>query len=165
MTNARIRALVEQHGWATMIVGAGQCQCCETPDPASESILFYTIGLTDHGHPELVLSGLDHQTGAYLVNELAAGVLCDGKKMKHGSEVQDLLVLQPSGEKVSGYFTEACLDALYKLKQYYPDTGVTALQLIYPDAQGLYPWDEGYDFPTQHCYAPGGVWGRPGNNG
>jgi hypothetical protein len=81
-----ILRLQQQHidtvGWSVTNVAAAA-------DAASFS---YTVGLTEHGYPELVIAGLPSATGHTLLNNLARRVYDRAVRFHHGLRITDLFV-------------------------------------------------------------------------
>jgi hypothetical protein len=95
----------------------------------------YTVGLTDHGKPEIVVTGLPHERAADLVNGVAA----------HFAHADP----PPPGERVP--LTDGPLIEIVRVAE--PSTHLnvavelcgpqlTALQLVYADDRGHWPWTE-----------------------
>jgi hypothetical protein len=131
----RQKQLIDQFGWAVTNVFPTE------DDPVSP--FSYTVGLTAHGYPELIIAGLDPATSQALLNDLAARVYDRAERFTTGQRITDLL---------AGY--EAVIvegpatDALYPgaaLARYGQDA-VSLQQIVWPDPQGRYPWDTGYAY-------------------
>jgi Domain of unknown function (DUF4262) len=97
----------------------------------------YTVGLTGHGKPEIVVTGLPEQRAGDLLNDVAAHfVHADppppGERvpLTSGPLIEIVRVAEPS----------AHLNVAVEL--YGPQ--VTALQLVYADDRGHWPWDRGF---------------------
>ncbi len=76
----QVRGLIAEHGIAV--------QGVMDDDPFA-----YTIGLTRHQHPELILYGLPHGHAARTLNYLADRVLNNGERL-----TPDSLILMPLGD-------------------------------------------------------------------
>ena len=105
----------------------------------------FTIGLYYHYlHPEVVIFGLGHEKCKTLLNEIS-NLIKNGTKIKDRDLRDDIL------QKYSVSFRSVMLDK-YKehlgygiwfyrnLKRPFP-----CLQCIWPDAEGIFPWQNGYD--------------------
>lgn len=118
-----MQGLIDGFGWAVVGVEGDQIH----PPWA------YTLGLTPHGKPELVVTGLPHPRATWLLNAVASYVL-------------ETAVPTP-GEQVlveGGPLTEVVRVAeptahLLTAVEFY-GLGITALQLAYADARGHWPW-------------------------
>jgi hypothetical protein len=103
----------------------------------------YTVGFTDCGHPEILISGLKgdicHRLFWDMYREIKAG-----KRYDTGAVDTDLAslptVFRPLRDDAAKEF---CCQALF----WYEDKPVqpTFLQLVMPDPAGLFPWQAGYD--------------------
>lgn len=94
----------------------------------------YTVGLTEQGRPELVITGLSQKRAADVLSSAAAEVL-DGAALTPGKLVR--VAGGPVVEVVQLAEPGAHLDiaaALY-------DRRLAALQLVYADRRGYWPWD------------------------
>jgi uncharacterized protein DUF4262 len=122
-----ILGLIDETGWIVQAVSARDSR----PDWA------YTAGLTVHGLPELVVTGLDQPLSAMVLNAVAAESLSSGP-LRPG----DVLTLRggPPMEVVALAEPSAHLSLAITL--YGPD--VRALQLVYADDSGAYPWSPSY---------------------
>jgi hypothetical protein len=124
-----VRAICEL-GWAVAHVeGSGQ-----------SSGYSYTIGLTRfHGHPELLVSGLEPEDATRLLGELAgsvrggsrliAGVMF-GADTGHTLQLADIADPQRMTDAQTVYASEA--------------GHVDGLQVIWSDQSGNWPWDPGW---------------------
>lgn len=122
---ARVRNLIRRGQW--LVVGVEEWPWYS-----------YTIGLWSGGHPELCVFGLEQAQAHALLNEIcervAAGApLRDGDEIvcNHGLPMTAFQVPEP--EKVvlqANWF--------YRRK---PRNSVPALQLVYPDVHGTWPWE------------------------
>lgn len=122
--------LVEQHGWAVCGVEGG-----------AEPPFAYTIGLTRfHGHPELLVSGLDLREATGLLNDVGEDVR-DGVRLQAGDFMtwddtdQRLVIVQVSNPGRLVYAQE-----IYRT----PGRPVPALQVVWSDHDGSLPWDQGW---------------------
>jgi Domain of unknown function (DUF4262) len=125
-----VREGITRHGWMLQAV---------FPTDAGDGPPFvYTVGLAALGHPELIVYGLPHDTGGVILNELGRRVR-DGRRLAHGERLDDV---------VEGFQVEVLAVAdnqpLGVARRLY-GPGVRALQIVYPDAGNLWPWEEGCD--------------------
>ena len=119
--------IVERNGWAVQGVERGRVQ----PPWA------YTIGLTRHGLPELVVTGMRPTKAAELLNDVAEHCLHAAPPkpgevvpMVGGPTFEVVKVAQPAGRMIVA--TEIL------------NTKFTALQLVHADYRGTWPWETGY---------------------
>jgi Domain of unknown function (DUF4262) len=131
---ARVRALIEQHGWMVQAV------LPTATDPATPPC-FYTVGLTSFGqHPELIAFGLPPETATWLLNTLGDRVR-EGEQLTTGQRLEGLLE--------DGYALELlAVDNPTEVLTIATDlfgSDVRALQLVWPDTNGCFPWDPGFD--------------------
>ena len=97
----------------------------------------YTIGLTPHDRPELVVTGLPLPRATWLLNTVAPYVLetvvpLPGEEVlaEGGPLMEVVKVTEPAAHLVTAV-------ELYGLQ-------LRALQLVYADDRGRWPWDAGF---------------------
>jgi hypothetical protein len=135
----RQEEIIGRVGWAvTMVMPTAR-------DPDTVTPFAYTVGLTAHDFPELLIAGLDPDTSQALLNDLARRVYDQAQRFTHGQRIPDLLV---------GYdtviVTGPSTDDLHPgaaLARYGPDR-VRLQQIVWPDKSGRFPWDAGYEYPA-----------------
>ena len=128
---AEFAADIATYGWIVMKVAANSA-----PDPD----FAYSIGLFQtYEHPEIILVGLDAETAHTIINDVGAAVR-DGKRYAAGTT---------SDEFLEGYEVtfRAVPDHQYGAylgwgRRYYAGRAVPALQLVFPDRSGRWPWDD-----------------------
>jgi hypothetical protein len=97
----------------------------------------YTVGLTAHDLPELVVTGLPLRPAADLLNAVAGHAMHDTAP-KPGDQVE--LRGGPLIEVVEVAAPAAHLNMAVELC----GPGVRALQLVHADDRGHWPWERGY---------------------
>jgi Domain of unknown function (DUF4262) len=122
-----MRTLVDRYGWAVQGVERDRIH----PPWA------YTVGLTPHGQPELVVTGMPIRKATGLLNGVAAHVLHASAPLP-GEQAQ--LRSGPFVEIVSVATPDAHLHTAIELY----GRGVRALQIVHADDRGHWPWDRGY---------------------
>lgn len=118
--------VIAEHGW--MVQGV-------FPRAGDEGTPFsYTVGLTAAGLPELVISGLPAELAGELLNTAAHQSLTTeftaGQVLTDAASVPLRVVEAPAAE----------VNVAHRL---YPGS-VRALQLVWPDAAGVFPGDPGW---------------------
>jgi len=124
---------IDKVGWSVMAV------LPTDDDPGSPYA--YTVGLTAHAYPELVIAGLPPHIAHALLNDLASRVYDRAERFHHGQHIPDLI----SGYDaviVDGPATEA-LHPGAAFAFYGPDR-VRLQQIVWPDPAGRYPWNTDY---------------------
>ncbi|TWP53579.1 DUF4262 domain-containing protein [Lentzea tibetensis] len=122
-----LRGLIRQYGWAVQTVeGEGL-----HPPWA------YTIGLTEHDAPELVVSGMEPREAGALLNDMACHLLHSS-----GFEVGEQLQLEagPLLEVVA--VAQPAVHLIFAVELCGPF--IRAQQLVHADERGGWPWDRGY---------------------
>lgn len=101
----------------------------------------YTTGLTEHDRPELVVYGLEPERACGILNRAAELAVADARFLERPTLRG---VLQPPYDIVGLPALDTGEMTVTRLL-YGPD--FAAVQLIWPDAGGRYPWDRGYAYP------------------
>ncbi len=103
----------------------------------------FSVGLyRTHGHPEVILIGLPWDVSYALINDLGASVK-DGKRYEADRTYDDLtegsstVFITVDREKYREYFGAAMW--FYRGKHF------PALQWVWPDRAGAFPWSPGQD--------------------
>jgi len=127
-----VRGLLEQHCWVVVGVRRDRYR-----PPYS-----YTVGLTGHGKPELVVTGLPQQRAADLLNDVAAHLVhadapapgewvpLTGGPLTGGPLIEIVQVAEPSVHLMVA--AQLCGPQL------------RAIQLVYADDRGHWPWERGF---------------------
>jgi hypothetical protein len=98
----------------------------------------YTIGLHDRGLPELLVTGLDPRPALWLLNTFARRAL-GGKAPKAGKQVW-----LPAGTRVE-LVRVAQPDAHLYMAVAIEGPEIEAVQLVWADGRGRWPWAPGFD--------------------
>lgn len=122
-----VSGVIAEQGWAVQGVARDRMR----PPWA------YTVGLTEHGEPELVVTGLPVRRAAALLNDVAEHVMHaaaprPGEQiaLRGGPLIEIVTVDVPSAHLVVA--TE-----MYGSR-------LRALQVVHADDRGRWPWDTGY---------------------
>ncbi len=118
---------IRRVGWAIIAV----------EDEQGRHLHTYTAGLTRyHGHPELIFSGADFHTAHHVLDVLADGVRA-GRRFEAGQ------VLAPEEAGRACVLARVDGTRLPLAQRLYgsPATTVTALQVVWSDAGGRWPWE------------------------
>lgn len=122
-----VRGILDKHCWLVQGVQRDR----HRPQYA------YTVGLTGHDLPELVLTGMRFPRAVQLLDGVAAHLLHAGAPapgevlpLAAGPVVEIVQVAEPA---VHLLVAAACYGA-----------GVRALQLAYADGRGHWPWERGF---------------------
>ena len=126
-----LRQMIDAHGWAVRNVSDS--------DPAK--CLSYTVGLTAHGHPEVVMTGLPPEVGTAFLNIVGEIVVREGGRFTSGEATTELAdgPAMPVIE-VSDRSDLTAVDAIYGV--------VPVLQVVWTDSLGHLPWEPGYANPS-----------------
>jgi hypothetical protein len=159
LDNFQLRTIVHvtQYGWSVVLIPANDAG----PGWA------YTIGLGhSHGSPELAMFGGDVYEMEEILNALGRQA-AEGRPPSDGERREDVLRGWPVVFRAADpRWHEAAFGGALA---FYRRTPVTFLQVVWPDPNGRFPWDEGTDGvyrraqpvlwvdPHRH---PGGPWTR-----
>lgn len=97
----------------------------------------YTVGLPRHQRPELVVTGLPHQQAAKLLNTAAEQVITAEMPLPG-----EMLPLRDWPRLEMVRVAEPAVHL--KMAAALNGPGFSALQLVYTDDQGRWPWDKGF---------------------
>lgn len=125
-----LRAKIDTYGWAVRNVSDS--------DPAK--CLSYTVGLTAHDHPEVVMTGLPPAAGTAFLDIVGEIVVREGGCFTAGQatvELADGPAMPVLAVTDKTHLT--AVDAIYG--------DVPALQIVWTDSGGRLPWDPGYASP------------------
>jgi hypothetical protein len=122
---------IERHGWIVQWIAN------------AEPPFAYSVGMTPHGLPEVIMFGLRAETLQFFINEVCGRMLYEQVRYRHGDVITEL---SEGGQplKVLDVDDTSALGAAHRFYQ-----TVRALQLVYADQEGRFPWDEGYAFPLE----------------
>lgn len=133
--------IIDRVGWAVTAV------LPTAADPTGGGPFAYTVGLTAHGYPELIIAGLHPATAQALLNDLASRVYDRAERFTHGQHVDDLLAGYPAvivnGPPTAQLWPGAAIGR-------YGSDRVRLQQIIWPDPHGRFPWQDGYIY-TSTC--------------
>lgn len=123
----QVRSVIARNGWAVQGVIGTRTQ------PA----FAYTVGMTARGLPELITYGLHVKTAQTVLNTAARRLTGGDDVYAHGRIATGLANMDP-------VLIESATDRpLVIARQVFPDREVRALQLVWPDPVGLWPWQPG----------------------
>jgi hypothetical protein len=135
----RTKRIIEDHGWAVQAV---------FPLTEDDEWLIYSVGLAARGLPEFAVVGLPQDIGHSVINRIAEWAIQNGVPPlgeEWGTEEFDVsipLFLIPRSDlevNVARFFE--------------PEAAV--VQILWPDQNGRWPWDESADFQCRRQMGPG----------
>lgn len=125
-----LRVLIVQFGWAVRNVA--------DPDPAKCSS--YTVGLTSHGHPEIVMTGLPPDVGQAFLNLVGDLVVNARARFIAGETTAELVEGEPLPIlEVTDTSGLTAVEAIYR--------EIRAVQIVWSDSRGHLPWEPAYGNP------------------
>lgn len=134
---ARIEQALRKGRWRTLCVEA---------EPGRPQF-GYTIGLSNHGHPEVVVFGLVPAQARPLLDFVGSHVvrglgLADGDAFEFDSRQVSVFDL-PNPQMVTLWAADR------------DPARISALQLVYADPDGIWPWEPGCSLPVGSQPLPG----------
>lgn len=138
---------VLEHGWQVILVGPDvgcshpEHQDHSADDPGESGPAFaYTLGLGHRcGHPELLMSGLDHHLMHRALNEVARRVM-DGRRLAPGDALEGVLAGVPVAvEQVA----DGALRDTVTWSGWFHRKRPAALAVVWPDTRGVFGWQPG----------------------
>lgn len=128
---ADMRTLVDRYGWGIQHV---------LPNVDTDEAPFsYTVGLTARGWPELIITGLPADVAQQFIRN-AVDEQQEHGPFQAGDRTEELtesgFVLFTEAEDVHGMTVTAAIVGSF-----------TALQMVWPDSHGRFPWDDGHRNP------------------
>lgn len=125
-----LRELIGRHGWAVrLVVDADPARC-----------VAYTVGLTAHLHPEVVMTGLPPQVAHSFLNIAGDLVVHRHGHLAAGEETTEL-----ADGLAFPVIAVTDTSALTAVADLYGD--VRAVQVVWTDSRGRLPWDDDYANP------------------
>lgn len=160
--DAWMRDTVRSHGWAIQAVfGTGrwapsECSCgCRHSDEGDSPPFAYTVGMFGFGHPELLVFGLPIGTAHRTLNEL-------GERVRHGQRLRpgELVTFEcwPHRLHLFEFSDDGDVPVLVAAQRFYGANQarpVPAIQCVWDDRWGRFPWEPGYDPPAGLQPMPG----------
>jgi hypothetical protein len=130
------RAMVDRHGWAVQFVDG------DVENPA----FGYTVGLTDFGHHEILVTGRTMRQTYDILQELALMVVAHHHVLEAG------MVLELHSRPVCLLPMDRPADVLLTADAFY-GRRLRALQAVWADDGGRFPWQQSPpDVLTQPMY-------------
>lgn len=113
-----------------------------TPESSLPTFFSYTTGMLDHGHPELVVFGLDPKVANQLVAAMYENYILEGHIFEDGEEIEDLANFPLRFRSAPSNHPDYPLG----IGRYvYQRDDFPVLQIVLPDAKGLWPWEDNCD--------------------
>ncbi|WP_216328551.1 DUF4262 domain-containing protein [Deinococcus aestuarii] len=125
---------IRTHGWYVLKVPADE----EGPSFA------FTVGLwANYGHPEIIMVGLDLDLMHLVLNIAGDEVKTGHQRFEDGRQYRNswratIALLSESRRSISKEYLGTAM-WLYRQQPF------AALQCVWPDKQGLYPWQNGFN--------------------
>jgi Domain of unknown function (DUF4262) len=100
-----------------------------------------TASMTPRGLPEVIMYGLRPETMQFFINEVCGRMLYEDVQYRHGEVITEL---SEEGQRLMVLDVED-LSPFGTARHLYGD--IRAMQLVYADQEGGFPWEEGHSFP------------------
>lgn len=126
---------IEKFGWSAI----GVMALADDPDPGPPFV--YTIGLYEHDeHPEMIVVGLDPTVAHAMLSGLYMRV-AQGERFEDGQIDSEVL----EGYDVRFRWMPPEGRPLNVARNYYGKHFLPALQVLWPDSNGVFPDEEGFE--------------------
>jgi hypothetical protein len=121
-----LRDTIRRHGWAVQYV------------EDDKRPFAYTVGLHERGFPELAMTGLHALTALRVLNSIAHSMV------DHGEEVKPAMHLDHEAEYLLEVVEVEHPDVHLKMAVNLYGFRIRAMQLVWADNRGRWPWDRGW---------------------
>ena len=118
-------------------------QVIAAPADDRPCMLAYTVGLTEKGHPELAVYGLDPHTASIILNR-AAEVMVRQGSFEDGAiieKVANMPLMAIACDPMRAVVTLAMIGNVYGMPAIGGHPGWRAMQIVLPDSNGCWPFD------------------------
>lgn len=140
---SRLLGCIKSVGWAHLSVLPGDDCSFDGPPPYGnwDPVFTYSIGLfKTYGHAEIIILGLPPELAINILCH-AADLIKEGRAFEQERRVADVFVnydcvLKPVDATVYRHFLKAAI-------WFYDGANFPALQAVWPDARGRFPWEPG----------------------
>lgn len=140
--DARLRETIREHGWAVQyVLAAGD----RSPS------LAYTVGLTGFDHPEIAVFGLGQSIAGRVLNDL-------GDQVRAGARLRDGDLVEVEAVPLLMFDLPNPCEVVFGANRVYgrgDGASVPALQAVYGDRTGTWPWEPGCELPAWWQPMPG----------
>jgi hypothetical protein len=127
---------ISAHGHA--VIGITSEPKAKPPTPG----FAYTVGLHEtYGHPELIVFGLPYEVAHGVLNDLAARIKNDNLTLQDGDGDDGAV----KGHRVIFRKVRAAFVRKYLRVAHVLSEDTRALQVVWPDPFGKFPWEEDFD--------------------
>lgn len=128
----RTDRLIKEYGYTVIFVFAGESDEDSAP-------FAYTVGLTEKGHPEMIVFGMPHTTAHRLISLAVEQLLED--KLVIGEPVSEIATCDMIFQHVE---PSRAADYIYQANDR-AKRDLPAIQMVWPDRNGKFPWDADFE--------------------
>lgn len=121
-----LREIIKDHRWAVQFV------------ESDNRPFAYTVGLHEKGLPELVVTGMQAHAAAKLLNVIGAQMVDEGMALRPAERIDC------GGRHLLEVVEVEHPDVHLKFALRFYGSNVRALQLVWADEAGRWPWDRGW---------------------
>ncbi|MDB5306123.1 MAG: hypothetical protein JWO38_325 [Gemmataceae bacterium] len=140
---------IARHGWSVIGIEASD----EGPGYCFSVGIYHTLG-----RPEVLIMGLNPRPGTAFINDVGDRMRA-GQKFEPGERTQELAAAYPTA--IVGVDPRYYREYVGYARWLYRGSDFPMLQLVWPDKNGLFPWEPGYDarfFEPQRVLGPTDRW-------
>lgn len=110
----------------------------------------YSVGLEkSYGHPELIIFGLDGEPSDYILNKLIEKIKAGKPIPTADGQIHLVTDIGPLPFAVRPAQHSNVIEYVHEARRYYASeqsaANIRYLQIVWPDAAGIFPWEEGFD--------------------
>jgi hypothetical protein len=122
------------------VIGVAECGADREP------VMAYTVGMIENfGHPELIIFGVPAKIAATVLNVLGASFVSTGHTVPIDVPLENLFCRHPIVAKMARVDLAALYALLAAERAQTKGHRLSAVQLVWPDIKGHFPWEAAYD--------------------
>ena len=104
----------------------------------------YSAGASERNLPEIIITGLHPVTCGMLINDFLE-MLQEGKEiLEEGRNYTKVANMPCQVKRLTYNQASSHMTAALRI-----NSSAKCYQLVYPDPNGVFPWEDGYNFPKQ----------------
>ena len=131
----KVIADIERVGWSVIYVGTGD----------EEPAFSYTVGLAANGRPDVFMIGLPSNLSMALLNQCASNLLKKDVDTSDRALVEEVAQTPLAFREDADGLVEGLASVRRRVLQNLNLEDVGFVQLVVPDPNGKFPWDDGCD--------------------
>ena len=101
----------------------------------------YSTGLSRYALPEIIICGLPMEICSTFINQLANEMM-NGKELELGKRYDEYVA---NYDAIFIKVSEENIDKYMKVTKRHIEGEIEAFQMVWPDTDGVFPWEDGFD--------------------